>query len=386
MILLGIAGIKDPVRPAVPASVAQCKSAGILVRMLTGDNLETARFIARECGILMDGGVAKTGPEIRAMNDDELDSCLPSLQVLARCSPADKLRVVDRLRKLGEVVAVTGDGSNDAPALTAADIGFAMGVAGTDIAKEASDIVLLDDNFVSIVKAVMWGRNVYDSIRKFLQFQLTVNVVAIAIAVSSAALIGYSPLQAVQLLWVNLIMDTFAALALATEEPTEELLKRKPYGRNDNLISPTMWRNILGTAAYQFIILMVLLFKGASLFDIPEHVAGSSRSILFTFIFNTFVFMQVFNEINSRRCYNELNVFEGFFNNSLFVFIIVGTAIAQFFIVQFGGSITATVALDARLWGWSVLIGLSIIPMGIVLRMFKMSTKTKSDVYKISTQ
>jgi calcium-translocating P-type ATPase len=202
-----------------------------------------------------------------------------------------------RLRHNGEVVAATGDGTNDALALKASDVGLAMGIAGTEVAKEASDIIILDDNFASIVKTVMWGRSVYDNIRKFLQFQLTVNAVALTVACIGAISNRGTPLKAVQLLWVNLIMDTMAALALGTERPTMELLDRKPYGRNTPLISYVMLRNLLGQAVFQVVVLFTILYTGHLLWDVGSE--GSRQH--YTILFNTFVFCQVFNEINSRK-------------------------------------------------------------------------------------
>ena len=206
--LMGIVGIKDPVRPEVPAAVATCQDAGITVRMVTGDNIHTAQHIARECGIFTEGGLSMEGPTFRALPEAELVALLPRLQVLARSSPADKLVLVRTLKGMGEIVAVTGDGTNDAPALKESDVGLAMGIAGTEVSKEAADIVILDDNFSSIVKAVMWGRSVFANIRKFLQFQLTVNFVALVVAFVAAVTNGETPLNVLQLLWVNLVRQS----------------------------------------------------------------------------------------------------------------------------------------------------------------------------------
>ncbi|KAL4450031.1 hypothetical protein ABPG77_010700 [Micractinium sp. CCAP 211/92] len=258
--MLCIVGIKDPVRKEVPAAVATCQKAGIFVRMVTGDNIHTARHIARECGILTEDGVALEGPVFRNMKEEELLPLLPRLQVLARSSPKDKYILVQTLKKLGEVVAVTGDGTNDAPALKESDVGLAMGIAGTEVAKEAADIVIMDDNFSSIVKAVLWGRSVFTNIRKFLQFQLTINLVALIVAFVAAVSSGETPLNVLQLLWVNLIMDSLAALALATESPTPDLLDAKPHGRDEPLISKYMWRFIFSQGFYQCFWLFLIFY------------------------------------------------------------------------------------------------------------------------------
>uniref|UniRef100_UPI00398F691A plasma membrane calcium-transporting ATPase 2 isoform X20 n=1 Tax=Pristiophorus japonicus TaxID=55135 RepID=UPI00398F691A len=344
---IAVVGIEDPVRPEVPDAIKKCQQAGITVRMVTGDNINTARAIAIKCGIISPGEdfICLEGKDFnrRIRNEkgeieqERIDKIWPKLRVLARSSPTDKHTlvkgIIDSLHgERRQVVAVTGDGTNDGPALKKADVGFAMGIAGTDVAKEASDIILTDDNFSSIVKAVMWGRNVYDSISKFLQFQLTVNIVAVIVAFTGACITQDSPLKAVQMLWVNLIMDTFASLALATEPPTESLLMRKPYGRNKPLISRTMMKNILGHGIYQLTVIFTLLFAGETIFNIdsgrnaPLHAPPSEH---YTIIFNTFVLMQLFNEINARKIHGEKNVFDGIFRNPIFCSIVFGTFAIQ---------------------------------------------------------
>ncbi|KAI7798117.1 putative plasma membrane calcium ATPase 3a, partial [Triplophysa rosa] len=380
-----VVGIEDPVRPEVPEAIRKCQRAGITVRMVTGDNINTARAIAAKCGIIHPGDdfLCIDGKEFnrRIRNEkgeieqERIDKIWPKLRVLARSSPTDKHTLVkgiidSTVVEQRQVVAVTGDGTNDGPALKKADVGFAMGIAGTDVAKEASDIILTDDNFSSIVKAVMWGRNVYDSISKFLQFQLTVNVVAVIVAFTGACITQDSPLKAVQMLWVNLIMDTFASLALATEPPTEALLLRKPYGRNNPLISRTMMKNILGHAVYQLIIIFTLLFVGEKIFDIdsgrnsPLHSPPSEH---YTIIFNTFVLMQLFNEINARKIHGERNVFDGIFSNPIFCSIVLGTFAIQIVIVQFGGKPFSCSPLNVEQWLWCLFVGMGELLWGQVI-------------------
>nr|XP_048286733.1 plasma membrane calcium-transporting ATPase 4 isoform X1 [Myodes glareolus]XP_048286734.1 plasma membrane calcium-transporting ATPase 4 isoform X1 [Myodes glareolus] len=382
---IAVVGIEDPVRPEVPDAISKCRRAGITVRMVTGDNVNTARAIATKCGILTPGDdfLCLEGKEFNRLirnekgevEQEKLDKIWPKLRVLARSSPTDKHTLVKGIidSTVGEqrqVVAVTGDGTNDGPALKKADVGFAMGIAGTDVAKEASDIILTDDNFTSIVKAVMWGRNVYDSISKFLQFQLTVNVVAVIVAFTGACITQDSPLKAVQMLWVNLIMDTFASLALATEPPTESLLRRRPYGRNKPLISRTMMKNILGHAVYQLTVVFVLVFAGDKLFDIdsgrkaPLHSPPSQH---YTIVFNTFVLMQLFNEINSRKIHGEKNVFAGIYRNIIFCSVVLGTFFCQILIVEFGGKPFSCTSLSLEQWMWCLFIGIGELLWGQVI-------------------
>ena len=305
MTLLSIVGIQDPLREGVREAVEVCQKAGVVVRMVTGDNLTTAKAIAADCGIFTPGGIVMEGPTFRKLTKKQMDQVIPSLQVLARSSPEDKRILVKRLKALGETVAVTGDGTNDAPALKGADVGFSMGIAGTEVAKEASAIILMDDNFASIVKAMMWGRAVNDAVKKFLQFQITVNITAVVVtfitAVSSST--EKSALTAVQLLWVNLIMDTMAALALATDPPTRSILDRKPDPKSAPLISLRMWKMIIGEAIYQLVITFMLYFGAASIFsyNTPPDPADptappAETQLVGTLVFNTFVWMQIFNQ------------------------------------------------------------------------------------------
>jgi len=384
LILVCIVGIEDPVRPEVPDAIRRCQEAGIKVRMVTGDNVDTARSIASKCGILLpgDGSLVLDGKEFnRRIRDSQgevsqalLDEVWPNLSVLARSSPQDKYILVkgiidSKAEKTRQVVAVTGDGTNDGPALKKADVGFAMGISGTDVAKEASDIILTDDNFTSIVKAVMWGRNVYDSIAKFLQFQLTVNVVAVLAAFFGACIINDSPLKAIQMLWVNLIMDTLASLALATEMPTDELLKRKPYGRSKPLVSRTMAKNIALHSVYQLIVIAVILFKGPEIFGIDNGIPDGDQvqappSVHFTLIFNSFVMMTLFNEINARKIHNQHNIISGILSNPIFVGIWFGTLAAQVLIIEFGGSAFHTRKLNAMQWLWCLFLGVGTLLWG----------------------
>ncbi|KAI0394131.1 calcium-translocating P-type ATPase [Xylariaceae sp. FL0594] len=370
LVWLGLVGIQDPVRPGVPEAVRLAQHAGVTVRMVTGDNAVTARAIAKECGIFTDGLIME-GPDFRVLSEAEMMEKIPRLQVLARSSPEDKRILVEKLKALGETVAVTGDGTNDAPALKTADVGFSMGVCGTEVAKEASEIVLMDDNFASILTALKWGRAVNDAVQKFLQFQITVNITAVIIAFVSAVVNPKmeSVLTAVQLLWINLIMDTFAALALATDPPTDKILDRLPQPKSAPLITVNMWKMITGQAVFQLVVTFVLYFAGHEILGLDPSDAYQQRT-LDTMVFNTFVWMQIFNEFNSRRLDNKFNIFEGVHRNKFFLGITALMVGLQVLIVFIGGAAFQISPLDGVQWAICVVTALLCLPWAILIRLF----------------
>ncbi|KAH7312331.1 hypothetical protein B0I35DRAFT_480794 [Stachybotrys elegans] len=370
---LSMVGIQDPLREGVPEAVKLCQHAGVVVRMVTGDNKITAQAIARECGILQPDSIVMEGPEFRNLSKLQQEEIIPKLHVLARSSPEDKRILVKRLKDKGETVAVTGDGTNDAPALKMADVGFSMGIAGTEVAKEASAIILMDDNFNSIVKALKWGRAVNDAVKRFLQFQLTVNVTAVILtfitAVSSDE--ESSVLTAVQLLWVNLIMDTLAALALATDPPHDSVLDRKPEPKGSSIISVTMWKMIIGQALYQLAITLLLYYGSPhGILPLPGNNTPPSDQIE-TLVFNTFVWMQIFNQWNNRRLDNKFNIFEGLHRNWFFIGISAIMCGGQVLIIFVGGA-AFQIAEDgqtATMWGIALFLGFLSIPVGVIIRL-----------------
>ncbi|KAK7927668.1 Calcium-transporting ATPase 2 [Apiospora marii] len=363
LVFLGLVGIQDPVRPGVPEAVKKAQHAGVVVRMVTGDNVVTAQAIAAECGIYTDG-IVMEGPVFRRLNDVEMDQTLPHLQVLARSSPEDKRILVMRLKERGETVAVTGDGTNDAPALKASDVGFSMGISGTEVAKEASSIVLMDDNFASIIVALKWGRAVNDAVQKFLQFQITVNITAVLLAFISAVSNREmkSVLTAVQLLWLNLIMDTFAALALATDPPTEKILDRLPQPKSAPLITVNMWKMIIGQAVFQLTATLILHYAGRQILSYPDLEVD-------TMVFNTFVWMQIFNEFNNRRLDNKFNIFEGVLRNKFFIVINCIMVAAQIAIIFVGGAAFSITPINGTQWAICIVLALVTLPWAIVIRL-----------------
>ncbi|KAK4249517.1 hypothetical protein C7999DRAFT_12641 [Corynascus novoguineensis] len=368
MTFVGVVGIKDPLRPGVREAVKDCQKAGVVVRMVTGDNKMTAEAIAADCGILQPNSIVLEGPDFRNMTKAQQDDIIPRLHVLARSSPEDKRILVKRLKDKGETVAVTGDGTNDAPALKMADIGFSMGIAGTEVAKEASAIILMDDNFNSIVKALKWGRAVNDAVKRFLQFQLTVNVTAVVLTFVSAVQSDeqISVLTAVQLLWVNLIMDTLAALALATDPPQDSVLNRKPERKGSSIISITMWKMIFGQAVWQLLITFLIYFGGVNVLPGPDNM---TRGQINTLVFNTFVWMQIFNQWNNRRLDNEFNIFEGMVKNPYFVGISAIMCGGQVLIVMVGSTAFRIEKQTPVMWAIAIVLGVLSIPVGVIIRL-----------------
>ena len=340
----GYVGIRDEVRPDVPDAVRTCHEAGITVKMVTGDSPETATAIARETGILSTGTVL-LGSEFRALPEEKRSLAAKHLDVMARSEPSDKLLLVQSLQGSGEVVAVTGDGTNDAPALRNADVGLAMGIAGTEVAREASDIILLDDSFPTIKNAVWWGRALFENIQRFLIFQLTINISA-AVLSFIAPVLGYPPpFTIIQLLWINIVMDSLAALALCSEAPHPALMDRRPVPRDDPVITPYMLRAILITAAVYVLIGMLVVVFGLPFMQSPEQQA--------TAFFAGFVIAQVWNGINCRGINGIMPPF--FKGNPAFFGIMAGIVVIQILIVQYGGALFSTVPLTAPQWVFIIL-------------------------------
>ena len=382
---LGIVAISDPVRADVPAAVKEVMDAGIKVKIVTGDTPGTAKEIGRQVGLWNDSFDGDeniiTGTEFAALSDDELRKRVGNIKIIARARPMDKKRLVESLQANNEVVAVTGDGTNDAPALKAAHVGLSMG-DGTSVAKEASDITIVDNSFSSIGRAVMWGRSLFQNIQRFILFQMTVNVAACFIVLAGAFMGTESPLTVTQMLWVNLIMDTFAAMALASLPPSESVMKEKPRSREAFIINRPMWQSIVGVGGIFFLILLGILF-------IFEHYEVNSMTQLFSFaeqtvkegqpalspyelsmFFTIFVFLQFWNMFNARAFETGRSAFH-FKGASGFVLIALIIVIGQIFIVSIGGEFFNVTPL--RLLDWIIIIGSTsfVLWFGEIIRLFK---------------
>lgn len=366
LIFLGIVAISDPVRPDVPAAVQRCLNAGIDVKIVTGDTPATAREIGRQIGIWKEGDTAEqiiTGVDFEKLPDPEAAQRVLKLKIMCRARPTDKQRLVELLKQSGAVVAVTGDGTNDAPALNHADVGLSMGT-GTSVAKEASDITLLDDSFNSIATAVMWGRSLYHNIQRFILFQLTINLSALLIVLLGSIFGQELPLTVTQMLWVNMIIDTFAAAALASLPPNPNVMEEKPRKSTDFIITKPMRNRIIGIGISFTIILLGLMYY----FTNEEGVISRYNLSVF---FTTFVLLQFWNMFNAKAFISGSSAFKGLSKSTGFLIVMGLIPVGQFLIVEFGGDVFRTVPLSLKDWG--IIIGLTsiVLWMGEIVRLFR---------------
>ena len=355
----GITAISDPIRTDVPQSISRCLDAGISIKIVTGDTPGTAKEIGRQIGLWNDGDGDRniiTGQEFGHLSDKDLDEHVLDYKIIARARPLDKKRLVESLQRIGEVVAVTGDGTNDAPALKAAHVGLSMG-DGTAVAKEASDITIVDNSFASIGRSVMWGRSLYKNIQRFIMFQLTVNVAACLIVLIGAFIGTESPLTVTQMLWVNLIMDTFAAMALASLPPSESVMNKPPRSRHSFIIGKAMWLNILATGVLFFVILYCLLYiflhsDITSLTDLIHlHLQQKDRLTPYelSLLFTTFVMLQFWNMFNARAFSTNRSALH-LRDCGEFIFIATIIFVGQILIVEVGGDFFNVVPISLSDW------------------------------------
>ena len=410
--------MKDPLRPNVSKCVKYARDQGHLsVRLVSGDHVETAKQVAIKAGILRPEEAGRsyavmTGHQFRELvggltqQKGEMGNSVESvpdniqsfmevadhIRVLARATPQDRLILVTGLRAIGKSVAVTGSGINDVEALAAADVGLAMG-SGCSAAKEAADIVLTDNDFEATLRSVMWGRNIYHNVSRFLQFQVTVNISALATVFIGGIFFGESPLSAVQLLWINLIMDTFAAIALSTEPPLASVLQGVPFKNNASVLSGTVWRQIFGVSLWNTIIMVFLILFGSYIgglsynFSTPTELntpEAEAKRKHFTYIFNTFIFLQLFNEINCRKVgRRDFNVFEKFLHNYYFLMVLLGTFAAQILMCMYFPGITGTEQMTKGEWGACIAVGSTNLLIGAILKLTPESWVTKINTVNV---
>lgn len=380
--LLALVGIMDPIREEVPPAVQTCREAGIQVKMITGDALPTAVAIAKNAGILTHEPdteeLVLTSDDLADVSEEELPDVARRLRVLARSTPSDKLRLVKALQRVKEVVAMTGDGTNDAPALKRADVGLSMGITGTEVAKEASDIILVDDNFKSIVTGVHWGRTLYHNIQRFLQFQLSVNVVALICALLGPMVGVPLPFTVTQLLWINIIMDTFAAIGYSTDPPRQYYMHQRPISRDAHIITPSMLFSILANSLFQVVILFAALKGGWFLPETQHFVFGQSPTYAgnipaLTVFFTIFVMFQFWHKFNCRSLMHSESPFQLLTKNRLFMEIVLVITVVQVLMVQASGymeigTIFRTVALSWQQWLGITLLTATILPFAWLCR------------------
>lgn len=372
LIFNGFVAIKDPLRPDVFKAIETARNAGVETKMLTGDNINTARAIGEELGMLKEGMRAVEATYIDTLSDEELRKEIKTIAIVARSKPETKMRIVNALQTNGEVVGVTGDGINDAPALTKADVGIAMGITGSEVSKNAADIILTDDNFATIINGIKWGRGVYENFQRFIQFQLTVNVIAFLVAIVSQILDFPMPFTTIQLLWVNIIMDGPPALALGLEPIRDAVFDRKPVDRKASIITKKMITSIVLNALYVTAILLIQMkfnILGAS-----TVVQADGASEMETVLFALFAFSALFNAFNCRE-FGTDSIFKNFTKNKTALLIISVTAIAQFIFTELFSGFFNAVSLSLVMWGKVILLAFMIIVVNevvkFVLRLFK---------------
>jgi len=368
MVFDGFVAITDPLRADVYQAVAKCRLAGIDLKILTGDNIITATAIASELHILNNNHIAVEAKDIIDLNDEDLLALLSKISVIARSTPTIKMRVVKLLKAAGNVVAVTGDGINDAPALKNADVGIAMGISGTEVSKEASDIVLLDDSFSTIVKAIAWGRGIYENFKRFIQFQLTVNISSVIVVLISILIGLKSPFTALQLLWINIIMDGPPALTLGLEPPTGDLMSRTPTRRHDNIVSRVMLLKIALTGVY-----ISIIFLCQYVFNFLDATDQQMPTVLFTL----FTLFQLFNSFNCRELH-LVSILNNLFKNKIMLIVVTITFILQIIIIQFGGAFFDTIPLDLMMWMKIFAVSFSVIVISELAKLVLRNVKKQN--------
>lgn len=353
---LGLVMIKDEVRKEAISGLEMVKAAGIQTVMVTGDNKNTASALAFELGLLSnDDDIILTSDELAKMSDKDVKKILPKLKVVARSLPHDKSRLVNVARDLDLVVGMTGDGVNDAPALKKADVGFAMG-SGTEVAKEASNIVILDDNFMSIVNAILFGRTIFKSIRKFIIFQLSVNICAVMVSLIGPFIGIDQPVTVIQMLWINMVMDTLAGVAFAYEPPLIEYMNEKPKKKGEHIVNKYMFNQIIVMGLYTSL-LCLLFLKLPSISNLFEQNGGH----LMTAFFGLFIFCSIFNSFNART--HRINIFSNIFKNKAFLIVILFIVIIQIYLIYYGGEVFRTVGLSLYEFNMMILISMTVIPV-----------------------
>ena len=368
--LLGFILIKDEVREESVEGVKMVLDAGIQTVMITGDNKDTALAIAKEVGIVSSkDDLVLTSSELNSYSDDKVKEILPRLKIVARSLPQDKSRLVRLSEEMGLVVGMTGDGVNDAPALKKADVGFAMG-SGTEVAKEASEIVILDDNFLSISKAILFGRTIFKSIRKFIIFQLTVNMCAISLSIIGPFIGIETPVTVIQMLWINMIMDTLAGIAFAYEPPLKEYMKEKPKKKEENIINRYMFDEIFFTGTYSSLLCIFFL---KSPFIRSFFRVDPNYKYLMTAFFGLFIFMGIFNCFNART--NRLNLTANIYKNRAFLFIIGFIVVVQLFLIYFGGDIFRTYGLNLKELLVMLVLAFTVIPIDWIRKIYLKNKK-----------